>query len=124
MKLKALLTVACLGLVSAGYAADFHVHAGAEKAAKSNQQGATSPGYCQIEIINDTFDDLNVYGRFDDNSALIPFVMKYRSAAQYVSLYYAGYCHQGMDFYIETTSGKFKYNGFTPVGKTIKVTQF
>ncbi len=90
----------------------------------SSSSQASFAGTCEIEIINDSYDDLVVYGRFDDNNYMMPFNIPWRDAPHYVSLFYNGYCHQGMDFYIETTSGKLKYNGFTPVTKTIRISSW
>ena len=122
MKLKSLLLLSCLCFLPASFAGNIHFNpqiTETEKQSIANQLGA--PGPCQIEIINNSSYDLMVYGRFDNDVYLIPFLMKYWGASQYVSLYYNNFCHLGMDFYIETTDGKVKYNGYTPVGKTINI---
>jgi len=122
MKIRSLLFVACFSLLSTGFAETHHFHAKANENASANQR--VFPGSCEIEIINDSFYDLNVYGRFDDGSLMAPFAIKHWAKPHYVSLFYYGTCHAGMDFYIETSDGVHKYNGYTPVGKTIKITTF
>ena len=124
MKLKSLMFLSCLCFLPSAFASNNHLF---HPKANSNETSLPTPksaGVCDIEIINDSFDDIRVYGRFDDGSALIPFVIKHWGAPIYVSLFYYGACHLGMDFYIETTDGKHKYNGFTPVGKTIKIKSY
>ena len=128
MNIRSLLFVASLGLLSTGFAENtnnhhFHAKAKTSAVAPANQN-AMAPGACEIEIINDSFDNINVYGRFDDGSTMPPFSMEYWGKPHYVSLFYYGTCHTGMDFYIETVNGKHKYNGYTPVGKTIRITTF
>lgn len=75
---------------------------------------------CLITIRNDGITDIMVYGRFDDETYLSTFTIPwFGSYVAYVDLYYYGYCHGGMDFYIDTINGTYKYSGYTPVGKTI-----
>lgn len=87
--------------------------------ASAKTMGATD---CLITIRNEGIYDMVVYGRFDDGTYLNTFTLPwFGSYVTYVDLYYYGYCHGGMDFYIDTTDGTYKYNGYTPVGKTIRV---
>ncbi len=77
---------------------------------------------CYITIRNEGLYDMVVYGRYDDGTYLNTFTLPwYSSYVAYVDLYFYGYCHGGMEFYIDTTDGTYKYSGYTPVGKTIKV---
>lgn len=123
MLLKTVLFIYAICSLSVGFAQNHDVHQNAKELNSSNAN-VTSPGICDIEIINDSFDDIRVYGRFDDFTYLNTFTMPHWGTPQYVSLFYSGFCHPGMDFYIETIEGKHKYNGFTPVGKTIKISSW
>lgn len=118
---KIMCAVLCsLTLLSPAFADPIHQH----PQAKPDALKALPFGSCEIEIVNNTFDDIYVYGRFDDGTYLAPFTIKHWGAPQFVSLFFYGYCHLGMDFYIETAGGNYKYSGFTPVGKTIQVGGF
>ncbi|WP_045105119.1 hypothetical protein [Legionella hackeliae] len=119
MKIRSFVFVACFGLLSTAFAENHHFHASAE-----TNETTFAPGPCEIEIVNDSFDDINIYGRFDDGTYLVPFTMKRWGEPNYISLFYYNSCHAGMDFYIETVDGKHKYNGFTPVGKTIRIKSY
>lgn len=105
---KTLMCLCCIGLMS-------------QAIAVTHEQSKNYPGVCDIEIINESSENIKVYGRFDDGSYLTPFIMEYLSEPRYVSLFYYGMCHHGMDFYIETIQGQYKYNGFTPVDKVIRI---
>lgn len=88
----------------------------------SSAAKAMSSTDCLITVRNDGITDMVVYGRFDDDTYLTTYTLPWLGDyISYVSLYYYGYCHGGMDFYIETSSGTYKYNGYTPVGKTVRV---
>ncbi|VEG92425.1 hypothetical protein [Legionella spiritensis] len=125
MKLKSLLFVCCLGLLSAAFADNRHIHPQAkEKDVKSSVKNAMYPNYCEIEIINDSYDGVNVYGRFDDGSYLDAFSIRRYEAPHYISLYYYGYCHSWMNIYIDTFSGYHVYSGYTPVNSTIRIVPY
>jgi hypothetical protein len=125
MKLKSLLFLSCLSVLPTAFANDVHYNPSVTDSEKQSiAHNTMAPGPCEIEIINDSSYDLMVYGRFDNNLYLIPFLLKYWGAPQRISLYYNNVCHLGMDFYIETTSGTVKYNGYTPVEKTIRVKNY
>jgi len=123
---KNIFVILCgLGLLSQGFADVPHQHSNAAtNGSTSAGQNTIVPGACEIEIVNNSFDDINIYGRFEDGTYLTPFIIKHWGVPQTVSLYYYGSCHQGMDFYIETAGGNYKYSGFTPVGKVIKINGF
>lgn len=127
MKLKSLLFVCCLGLLSSAFAQNRHVHPQAKPAdvkAVAGAKNAMLPGYCEIEIINDSYDNLSVFGQFDDGSYLNSFNIYRFDAPHYVSLYYYGYCHAWMNLYIKTFSGYSVYAGYTPVNSTIRVVPY
>jgi len=125
MKKTIFIFLCGLGLLSPVFAdvAHEHLHDKANETISGGQKALIS-GTCEIEIINNSFDDINIYGRFEDGTYLTPFIIKHWGVPQTVSLFYYGSCHLGMDFYIETVAGTYKYNGFTPVGKTIKINGF
>ncbi|HHF7377507.1 hypothetical protein Lfee_0070 [Legionella feeleii] len=114
MKLKSLLFVSCLGLLTSVYADNNrHVHpqANADAAeAKSVMKRAMMPGYCEIEVVNDGYDDIRVYGVFDDGTLLEPFNIYRYERPHYISLLYRDgdgvmRCHAGMRLDINTSSG-------------------
>lgn len=131
MKLKAFVFVCLLGLGSPLFAAENkHVHTDApaqatpatteqSKAVSANKLGW--PGYCEIEIINHSYDDVRVYGVFDDGIALQPFNVYSYESPHYISLYYYGYCHDGMDLYIDTLYGSHVYAGYVRRYSTIRI---
>ena len=72
MKLKSLLFILCISVFGNIFAANVHINPKADAAdKKSIAQLARYPSYCQIELINDSFTDLYVYGTFDDGVLLI-----------------------------------------------------
>lgn len=128
MKLKTFVLVCLLGLSSSLFAANQHIHANAqgttEPAAGAMSQAPKKmgwPGYCEIEIINSSYDDVRVYGVFDDGIALEPFSIYSYESPHYISLYYYGYCHDGMDIYIDTFYGAHVYAGYVRRYSTIRV---
>ena len=91
---------------------------------KSSEKGMSSMSSsdCFITVRNDGLTDVNVYGRFDDGVYLATYTLPWLGDyISYVSLYYNGYCHGSMEFYIDTAAGTYKYNGYTPVGKTVRI---
>lgn len=125
MKLKILLLGLCVSISSSLFAGAPHLHPQANSTDKqSPAKGLTYAGYCDIEIINNSFDDVRVYGVFDDGSSLYPFNVYSWDAPASISLYYYGYCHSGMDLYINTFSGVPIYAGYTPRSSTIYITPF
>lgn len=120
MKLKSLLLVVCFSLFSQVFAANLHLSPKAdEQDKKSIAKNLTYPGYCQIEIINDSFTDLRVFGTFDDGATLDFSIYRYESP-HYISLFYDFYCHSGM--YITIQSPYYTvYSGWTNTNSTIRV---
>lgn len=82
------------------------------------------PGYCEIEVINDSYTDVRVYGTFDDGAPLSPFNIYTYEYPHYISLYYYGYCHSGMNLYIETWLGYPVYSGYTYVNTTLRIVPY
>lgn len=120
MKLKSLLFFLCMGLMSLSFAVQLHVNPKANQASqKSISEELTYPGYCQIEIINDSTMDLWVSGTYDDGS-YIGFDVYRFDAPHYISLYYDAYCHRGMYLTIQSPYGLI-YSGWTNVDSTLHV---
>ncbi len=122
MKFKSFIFICCLSLCSSIGAANLHLHSQANNNGnKALTKGVMWPGYCEIEIINDSFDDVRVFGVFDDGSSLRPFNVYSYDSPHYISLYYYSYCHSGMDIYIDTFRGTRVYAGYTPNNTTIRI---
>lgn len=125
MKLKTLIFGLCVGLCSSVFAVSQTPLAQANKADdRVPSKNVSYPGYCEIEIINNSFDDIRVYGVYDDGATMIPFNMYSFEAPHYIPLYYYGYCHAGMNLYIDTFSGYHVYAGYTERRTTIRVVPY
>jgi hypothetical protein len=126
MKLKFLLFVFCFGFLGQAFTANKHLHPKALETDKNKKPAINSmmyPGYCEIEIINNSYDDVRVYGSFDDSSPLDPFTIPYYDAPHYISLHYYGYCHSGMNLLIQSRWGTI-YSGWTNVNSTVRIVNF
>ncbi len=124
MKLKSVLLFLCFSLCSNLFAANLHIHPKAdEKTAAPGIQAAKDamnyPGYCQIEIINDTYSDLRVFGTFDDNSPLFFNIYRY-DPPHYVNLFYYSYCHSGMYLTIQNQYYTV-FSGWVNVDSTVRI---
>lgn len=89
------------------------------------------PGFCDVELINQSFTLVDVYGTFDDGAPMRPFTLYPGSEnRQYISLYYASpgqpaYCHSGIYLSIFRTEDNYPlYNAYTSVHSTIYVTSY
>lgn len=82
------------------------------------------PGYCEIEIVNNSNYTVRVYGLFDDGQELTPFRIYPHEYPHYISLYYYGYCHYGMDLYVETLGGYRVYSAYTRRYDTVYITSY
>ncbi|AWN73692.1 hypothetical protein LEAN103870_13520 [Legionella anisa] len=126
MKLKSLLFALCFCLIGQVFAANAHLHPKATEADKNHKSAGKStmyPGYCEIEIINNSIDNVRVYGSFDDGAPLDPFTIFYYDAPHYISLYYYGYCHSGMNLLIQGPYGTI-YSGWTNVNSTVRIVNY
>ncbi|KTC87713.1 MULTISPECIES: hypothetical protein [Legionella] len=130
MKFKSLILASCLGLFSSAYADHSHSYPQTNNtpSAKSDlTKGATYPGYCAIEIVNNSFDGVWVYGTFEDGTSLKSFYIPRYDTPHVIHLdhydYRYGYtfCHHGMDIYIEDYRGRGIYNEYTTDGTTIEI---
>ena len=123
MKLKSFLFVLCFSLFTNVFAANNHLHPKADAVdKKSISKNLTYPGYCQIEVINDSFTDVNVFGTFDDGTSINFNIYRYESP-HYISLFYYSYCHSGMYLTVTSSFGAV-YSGWTNVNSTIRVVPF
>lgn len=123
MKLKSLLFLLSFSLFSNLFAANVHINTkavGDDK--KAITKSLTYPGYCEIEIINDSFTDVSVFGTFDDGSSIGFDIWRYE-APHYISLFYNYYCHGQM--YITIQSPYYTvYSGWTNVNSTIRIVPY
>lgn len=118
MKIKSLLFVCCLSLFSSVFAADRHMHPKAD-----TNPTAAAIGGCEINILNDSYDNVNVYGTFDDGTSMTPFSI-YRFGSASISLYYYNYCHRDMYLDIVTFTGYHVYSGYTNVDSIVRVVPY
>jgi hypothetical protein len=124
-KWKSLLFVCGLGLMSTLFAGNRHIHPeDGTKQAQGVAAKAMMPGFCEIELINSSFDNVSVYGRFDDGSSMIPFNIYSFEGPHYVSLFYYNYCHRDMYLDIITFSGYHIYSGYTSVDSTVRLVPY
>lgn len=121
MKFKSLLFVCCLSLFSSAFADTQHAHPQANGA---HAKRSTTSSSCEIEIINRSYDDVHVFGVFDDGTNMAPFDVYSDEGPHHVDLFYYGYCHAGMHLYIDTFSGYRIYAGYTPVHSVVDVLPF
>ncbi len=132
MKFKGFVVACLFTLFSPVFAANQHVHSDANNDTQMAQSAKDSkltnaakkmgwPGYCEIEIINHSYSDVRVNGVFDDGIALTPFSVYSYESPHYISLFYYGYCHDGMDLYIDTFYGTPVYAGYVPRYSTVRI---
>lgn len=121
MKIRSMLFVLCFGLCSIVMASpSVHTHPKADSVnQKATAQALTYPGSCDIEIINDSYTDLQVLVTFDDG-ARTSFHMYPRDIPQYVDLYYYGRCHSSAYITIQSPYDT-AYSGWTSVGTTLRI---
>ena len=125
MKFKMFVFACCFSLFSSVFAANQHLHPKADSVEKSPAKTELKyPGYCEIEIINQSYDDVRVSGVFDDGLYMQPFSIYSYESPHYISMYYYGYCHAGMNIYIDTYSGYRIYAGYTSTNSTIRIVPY
>lgn len=131
MKLKTFTMGCLLALFSCSYATNVHLHPEDNKSAEQSATDKAVPslkakyaGFCEIEIVNQSFDDVRVYGTYDDGLPLLPFTHYSFEAPHYISLFYYGYCHYSMDLYIDSYYGYNLYAANTPRGTTVRIVPF
>lgn len=89
-----------------------------------------APGYydsCNVEIMNDSFSDITVYGRYDDGVPVTPFNIYRYEYSHYVDLFYPDLldmwrCHSGVYLSIVTLYGGYPiFSGYVFVGSIVHV---
>lgn len=122
MKFLRFVFACCLFFASSTFAKNQHLHPKADDTSLVKAPTAVAfPGYCEIEISNRSFEDVRVYGVFDDGLSMDPFNVYSFEAPHYISLFYYGYCHDGMDLYMDTFSGYNIFSGYVPRYTTIRI---
>jgi hypothetical protein len=127
MKLNKFLIGCLIAFFSNAYADNHHVHPEKGDTAPENQVPsikAKYAGFCEIEIINQSYDDVRVNGVFDDGMSLEPFTIYSYESPHYISLYFYGYCHYGMNLYIDSFYGYNLYSGYTTRESTIRIVPY
>lgn len=121
MKLNSLLLVLFLSLFGQQvFASQVYTRSQANHAEKIKQAKCVAyPGYCEIEIINDSYSNVSVYGTLDNGSIVDFNVFRY-DEPHYISLYYYSYCHRGMYLTIQDRYG-IVYSGWTRVDSTVRI---
>ncbi|MCC5791539.1 MAG: hypothetical protein JJT82_02890 [Legionellaceae bacterium] len=124
MKLKTLLVCTALALSSLAFATGSrHMHQSpvdSNNTESAVQKKMMLPGYCQIEVINRSFEPVNVSGRFIDGDWLDPFTIYPYEYPHYISLYYYG-CQPGMYLTISNVNGHLIYDRYTAVYQVVTV---
>ncbi|MCA0403378.1 MAG: hypothetical protein LCH30_06205 [Proteobacteria bacterium] len=123
MKLRALLFTLCFAIFSTSFATNSH-HTHPKANTADSKKAVKMAGYCEVEIVNRSYDDVTVYGRFDDGSPLQPFNIYAREIPHYIDLYYYGYCHSGISLYIESFGHYSVFEGYVPAGSTVEIVPF
>lgn len=125
MKLKSLIFSVCVALGFPAFANTPHLHPEANKdTASANTPNLKVPGFCEIEVVNNSFDDVTVYGLFDDGAPLRPFTVYAYEMPHYISLYYYGYCHAGMQIAVDTRDGFPIYSRYTLTNSTVYIVPY
>ena len=122
MNVKSWIVGLCLSLCSTVFAGDRHLHPQANNSDDtSSKKNISLPGYCEIEVINRSYDNVKVYGVYNDGLTMEPFNVYSFERPHYISLFYYGYCHLGMNLDIVTWSGYHKYSDYTEIGTTVQI---
>lgn len=130
MKIRGLFLLAIFCLASSVFADNRHIH----PSVKANSDTASAkkammPDYCEIEIINNSYDHVTIFGTFEDGATLIPFDIYRYEYPHYISLYYPDFdgvyrCHSTMFLHIETFDHYTLFSNYVRVGSTIRLLPF
>jgi hypothetical protein len=80
------------------------------------------PGHCQIEIVNDSHENVTVHVTFEDGSSA-SFQMRTYEPPHYVDLFFYGYCHSHAHVRV-SDSKHVLYDGWTNVHSTIRIVPY
>jgi hypothetical protein len=128
MKLRSLLYVVCLGFLTTVFADNRHGYPNTDTNTATKK--TMLPGYCEIEIINNSYSDVTIYGTFDDGAPLSPFNVYRLGIPQYIDLFYYDpmkdkyRCHDDMYLDIVTYNGYHIYSGYTRTGTTVELVPY
>lgn len=119
MKKLALFFICILGFTTA-FA---HTHA------RSNvtQQNATAAGKqggffsCEIKVVNNSLENVKIYGVYEDGSLLEPFDIYYNDTIPHIIYLdnFFGFCDKGMKLSILSYSGNLLYSGYVKANSTV-----
>lgn len=123
MKLKYLLLISYLSLATTALANPYHLYPQCNSEKNSHYAVKNFPDvkYCQIEIINNSPEDIWVYGRFDDDSSLIPFYIYSFDRPHYISLLYNDFCHEQMHLTLKIARGYPVFAGNTQSNSIVTI---
>jgi hypothetical protein len=121
MKLKMLLLTMCCSLMGSAVADNRHFY---PQTPINSVKESVLPGYCEIEIINSSYDDVIVYGTFDEGSVMTPFNVYRYENPHYISNFFNGYCHPVMYLDIVTFRGYHIYSGYTQSNSTVRIVPY
>lgn len=121
MKLNAVVLGCMMGFSSALIAAPQHMHTQKADSKLTSSYAPTWANDCEIEIINRSYVDVRVSGMFDDGESLRPFITYSFGVPEYITLYYDGYCHDGMELDIDSVYGRHIYAGYVRGGQTVTI---
>lgn len=122
---KSFLVAFCMAFLTSVFASPSHNYPETDSArALQQSKPMTAPNYCEIEINNYSFHDVQVFGVFDTGVALTPFIIHSFESPHYISLFYFGYCHAGMNIHINTYAGDVVYSAYTIPHTIIRITPF
>ena len=120
MKFKALFVAMGFSLITSVSAESNHFYFDAKKPTT-----VAMPYYCEIEIDNNSFNDVVIYGVTQDGRTMPPTRLNHFSPPYYIYLGFSnGFCpnNQGMMLYIDTVSGYPVSEAYYPVGSIITLT--
>ncbi len=127
MKLKSLMLVLGLSMLSSAYAdtkaaLDYANRPNTKPPEKSVPKKAMWPGFCEIEVVNLSNTSLNAWGVSTTGGVLHPTYIPYNSTLK-IDLwdYVYGECPRGMNLNIETSYRNMVYSQFTATESIVKV---
>jgi hypothetical protein len=80
------------------------------------------PGYCQIELINYSHENVTVHVAFEDGASN-SFQMQAHEHPHYIDAFYNQYCHSGAEVRVSDPR-HLLYHAWTHVGATIRIAPY
>jgi hypothetical protein len=120
MKLKSLMVSLCLSACSVAFAGQqsFTQVNGSDPLPASKHLSV--PGYCEVEVINQSYDNITVYGTYENGVSIEPFSM-YQYDTYHIPLYYNYTCSDKIYVDIVTFKGVHIYSAWTRVGQILRI---